>query len=226
VLFSEEYGNADSGIGLLSRATRTGMPTFAEFAASLPSEAQPGTAFHYQSVNTQVLAMLLEKATGVPLNQYGEEKLWKKIGTEHDAYFVTGEKQQGICAYSCFYATLRDYARVGLMAMRGGELGGTRVVSRDWIRASSTPPPFARPRRDQSSNNPIRGYGYQWWIPYGEEQDGSFQAVGIRGQAIYVNPAKRIVIAQFSAWPSASARPEHRGESNTLFRAVVDALSK
>jgi hypothetical protein len=225
VLFSEEYGNADSGIGLLGRANRTGTPTFAEFAASLPSEVRPGTTFHYQSVNTQVLALVLEAATGVPLNRYAEDKLWKKIGTESDAFIVTGEKQPGTCAYSCFFATLHDYARVGLMAVRGGQLGETRVVSEAWVRESSTPAPFARPRLDQSSNAPVRGYGYQWWIPYGEEEDRSFQAVGIRGQAIYVNPVKHIVIAQFSAWPAAGATPEHRGESNTVFRAIVDTLS-
>jgi hypothetical protein len=41
-----------------------------------------------------------------------------------------------------------------------------------------------------------------------------------------VNPAKRIVIAQFSAWPAAGARPEHRGESNALYQAIVDKLSQ
>jgi CubicO group peptidase (beta-lactamase class C family) len=223
--FSEEYGNADSGIGLLSRANRTGTPTFAAFAASLGSDVKPGTAFRYQSVNTQVLGLLLEQVTGMPLNRYAEEKLWKKIGAESDAFIVTGEKQPGTCAYSCFFATLRDYARVGLMAMRGGALGGTRVVSEEWIRASTTPAPFARPRLDQSTNTPVRGYGYQWWIPYGEDRDGAFQAVGIRGQTIYVNPARRVVIAQFSAWPAAGARPEHRGESNALFAAIVRELS-
>ncbi len=225
VLFSEEYDNSSSGIADLSRANRTGTPTFGEFAASLTSEVKPGTAFHYQSVNTQVLDLVLEKATGMSLNQYAEEKLWKKIGTESDAYFITGKQQPAVAAYGSFFSTLRDYGRFGLMAMRGGQLGGARVVSERWIDASSTAASFARPRLDQSNNNPIRGYGYQWWIPYGEDRDRAFQAVGIRGQAIYVNPAKRVVIAQFSAWPAASARLEHRGESNALYQAIVEKLT-
>jgi CubicO group peptidase (beta-lactamase class C family) len=226
VLFSEEYDTPSSGIGELGRANRTGTPTFGEFAASLKPEVKPGTAFHYQSVNTQVLALVLEKATGMSLNKYAEEKLWKKIGTESDAFFLTGEKQTGVAAYGSFFSTLRDYARFGLMAMRGGQLGDARVVGRTWIDTSSTPAPFAKPRLDQSNNNPIRGYGYQWWIPYGEDTDRAFQAVGIRGQAIYVNPTKRIVIAQFSAWPAAGARPDHRGESTALYRAIVEKLSQ
>jgi CubicO group peptidase (beta-lactamase class C family) len=221
--FSEEYTVPTSGIGLLSAASRTGTPTFAEFAASLRSEGKPGATFHYQSVNTQVLALVLEAATGIPLNKYAEQKLWAKIGTESPAFFLTGNKQPGICAYGCFYATLRDYARFGLMAMRGGQLTGERVVSSEWIRESATAAPFARPTEDEKTHACRRGYGYQWWIPCGEA--GTFQAVGINGQAIYVNPAKRIVIAQFSAWPQPSASPEIRGESATVFNAIAAKLS-
>jgi CubicO group peptidase (beta-lactamase class C family) len=226
VQFSEEYGSAASGIGQLSAASRTGSPTFEEFAASLPSEQRPGTKFNYQSINTQVLALVLEHATGVALNVYAEQKLWKKIGTESGAYFLTGKSQAGICAYGCFYATLRDYARFGLMAMKGGILGDQRVVSERWIGDSATAAAFAEPSTDQTTGQCRRGYGLQWWIPCGRPGDGAFQAVGINGQAIYVNPARRVVIAQFSAWPQASASPEIRGEGNTVFDAIVDRLGR
>jgi CubicO group peptidase (beta-lactamase class C family) len=222
--FSEEYTVPSSGIGLLSAANRTGTPTFIEFAGSLPPEGKPGTTFHYQSINTQVLAMVLEAATGERLNKYAEDKLWKKIGSESPAYFLTGEKQAGICAYGCFYATLRDYARFGLMAMRGGQLTGERVVSASWIRDSAKAAPYAQPTIDEKTQACRRGYGYQWWIPCGEP--GTFQAVGINGQAIYINPARRIVIAQFSAWPQPSASPEIRGEGARVFDAIAAALGR
>ncbi len=224
IQFSEEYGSAASGIGQLSAANRSGSPSFEEFAAALPSERRAGDAFTYQSINTQVLALVLEHATGVPLNVYAEEKLWKKIGAENRAYFLTGAKQPGICAYGCFYAALRDYARFGLMAMSGGELGGQRIVSQRWIEASGAPASFAKPTTDPESGLCRRGYGYQWWVPCGT--DGAFQAVGINGQAIYVNPPKRVVIAQFSAWPQASAAPEIRGEGAAVFDAIVASLGR
>jgi CubicO group peptidase (beta-lactamase class C family) len=224
IQFSEEYGAAASGIGQLSAANRSGSPSFEEFAAALPSERRAGEAFNYQSINTQVLALVLEHATGVPLNVYAEEKLWKKFGTESRAYFLTGTKQPGICAYGCFYATLRDYARFGLMAMSGGELGGRRIVSQAWIDASGAPAAFARPSTDPASGLCRRGYGYQWWVPCGT--DGAFQAVGINGQAIYVNRPKRVVIAQFSAWPQASASPQIRGEGATVFDEIVRSLER
>ena len=223
IQFSEEYGVAASGIGQLSAASRTGTPSFEDFAASLPAERAPGT-FTYQSINTQVLAEVLEEATGVPLNVYAESKLWKKIGTESRAYFLTGKNQPGICAYGCFYATLRDYARFGLMTMRGGKLTSERVVSERWITESTAAASFAQPSVDPKTGLCRRGYGFQWWVPCGEGR--AFQAVGINGQAVYVNPDKRVVIAQFSSWPQASASPEIRGESATVFDAIVTRLEK
>jgi CubicO group peptidase (beta-lactamase class C family) len=224
VQFSEEYGSPTSGVGQLTAANRSGTPSFEEFAASLASERPPGQTFTYQSINTQVLAEVLEEAAGVPLNVYAERQLWRKIGTESRAYFLTGAKQPGICAYGCFYATLRDYARFGLMAMRGGSLTDERVVSERWIRDSASAAPFAKPSLDPSTGLCRRGYGFHWWVPCG--QDPAFQAVGISGQAIYVNPARGVVIAQFSAWPQASPSDEIRGEGAIVFDAIVERLSR
>ena len=149
--FSEDYGVAGSGIGQLTAANRSGQPSFLEFIASLKSERAPGT-FNYQSVNTQVLAELLKATTGAALNTYAETKLWKKIGAESRAYYLTGKSQEGICAYGCFYATLRDYARVGLMAMRGGKLTDQRVVSEAWLKQSGR---AVRETVDQSGNGTL-----------------------------------------------------------------------
>jgi CubicO group peptidase (beta-lactamase class C family) len=88
------------------------------------------------------------------------------------------------------------------MAMHSGELGGKRVVSEAWMRASTTAPDFNKPRMDEKAGRPVTGYGYQWWLLPGE--DHAFQAVGIYGQNVWVNPAKHVVIAQFSALPKPS----------------------
>jgi CubicO group peptidase (beta-lactamase class C family) len=190
---------------------------------SVPSAGPPGTEFRYQSVNTQILAMVLEAATGLRLNDYAGRKLWQRMGAESDAYFLTGVDQPGICAYGCFHATLRDYARFGLMSLRGGELGGTRVVSEAWMREATTPPSFAQPTisADGTCSN---GYAYQWWIPCGPP--GAFRAIGINGQSIFIDPASEVVIAQFSAWPQASISAERRGEDVAVFEAIIEALAR
>jgi CubicO group peptidase (beta-lactamase class C family) len=196
--YSEDYRDPKSGAALIGAALITGTPTFHDFAASIgPPTVRPGTAFQYQSVNSQVLGLLLERVTGERLNVWASEKLWKKIGAQRDAFFYESAKQPDTCAFACFNATLRDYGRVGLMMLDKGELGGNRVVSESWVHDSTTPDaPFLMPKPPSAV-----GYAYQWWIPYGT--DGVFEAEGIFGQMIYVDPARHVVIVQTSAWPGA-----------------------
>ena len=138
--YSEDYRDPHSGAAMIGAAIVTGKPTFKDFVASMkPTDTKPGTKFNYQSVNTQVLGLLLEKVTGERLNQSAEEKLWKKIGAQRDAFFYQAKSQPDICAFAFFNATIRDYARVGLMMMRGGELGSDRIVPESWVHESTTP---------------------------------------------------------------------------------------
>jgi CubicO group peptidase (beta-lactamase class C family) len=199
VNYSEDYRDPKSGAALIGAALLTGSPSFREYAQSIqPTKTSPGTRFEYQSVNSQVLGLLLEKVTGKRLNVYAQEKLWSKIGAESDAFFYESNKQPDTCAFACFNATVRDYARVGLMMLQGGELGGQRVLSNAWVHDSTTPDaPYLKPK----PGGPEGGYGYayQWWVPPGN--DGVFMGLGIYGQCIYVNPARHVVIVQTSAWP-------------------------
>jgi CubicO group peptidase (beta-lactamase class C family) len=202
IQFNEDYLDPKADVHRMLFDLIKGGEPFHQIAVGIKSERKPGTAFHYQSINTQILGEILEKVTGVPLNKYAEERLWKKIGAQSDAFIYESEKQPEICAFACFNATLRDYARFGLMAMHSGELAGNRVVSDAWMRESTTPPSFNPPRMDEKTGRPMTGYGYQWWLLPGD--DHAFQAVGIYAQNVYVNPAKHVVIAQFSSLPKPS----------------------
>jgi len=200
IQFNEDYLKPDADIHRYIAALLRGEPSFEELAASIASKVKPGTANEYQSINTQVLGAILEKATGKPLDAYMQEKMWMKIGPESDAFFYRGKKQKEICAAGCLNVTLRDYGRFGLMAMHGGALNGNRVVPEAWIHESATADADflkAKPKGPKDEEN--FGYGYQWWIPYGN--DGVFTALGIYGQTIYVNPRRHVVIVQTSAWP-------------------------
>ena len=200
--FNEDYLDPKADVHRVLFDLIKGGEAFHQLAVGIKSERKPGTAFHYQSINTQILGEILEKVTGKSLNKIAEERLWKKIGAQSDAFIYESEKQPETCAFGCFNATLRDYGRFGLMALNSGELGGKRVVSEAWMRASTTAPDFNRPRVDEKTGRPVTGYGYQWWLLPGE--DHAFQAIGIYGQNVWVNPAKHVVIAQFSALPKPS----------------------
>jgi CubicO group peptidase (beta-lactamase class C family) len=205
VSYSENYRDPKSGAALIGAALLAGNPSFKNYAQSMKSTtAPPGAKFEYQSINTQVLGLLLEKVTGKRLNKYAQEKLWRKIGAQSDAFFYESKKQPDTCAFACFNATVRDYGRVGLMMLHGGTLGQNRIVSKAWVQDSTTPDaPYLKPKQGGPEGG--YGYAYQWWIPPGN--DGVFMALGIYGQCIYINPARNIVIVQTSAWPEPVSSP-------------------
>jgi len=221
VNYSENYRDPKSGAALIGAALLTGNPSFKDYAQSIqPTNTPPGTKFEYQSVNTQVLGLLLEKVTGKRLNQYAQEKLWRKIGAQSDAFFYESKKQPDTCAFACFNATVRDYARVGLMMLRGGTLGEEPVVSSGWVRDSTIPDaPYLKPKPGSPEGG--YGYAYQWWVPPGN--DGAFTAQGIYGQCIYVNPARHIVIVQTSAWPEPVANLLDE-EQGTIFDRIAKEI--
>lgn len=200
VQFDEQYTNPDADISRYVSALLHGDPSFHDLALSIKAKVKPGTKFEYQTINTQVLGMTVEAATGQTLNHYAEQKLWSKIGPEDDAFLFRSEKQAQVCAGSSLNVRLRDYARFGLMAMNGGEMGGERVVPEAWIKASTQPQgKVLQPQANGPDDHQNFGYGYQWWLL--ADDDGSFAALGIYGQTIYVNPRRHVVIVQTAAWP-------------------------
>ena len=103
------------------------------------------------------------------------------------------------------------------MMLGGGSLGGERVVSTRWVHDATTPDaPYLQAKR----SGPIGsfGYAYQWWIPPGD--DRAFEAQGIYGQCIYVNPARHIVIVQTSAWPE-PVSPALAEEQHAVFEKIA-----
>lgn len=200
VKFDEQYTTPDADITRYVSALLHGDPSFHDLALSIKAKQEPGTKFEYQTINTQVLGMTLEAATGQTLNHYAEEKLWSKIGPESDAFLFRSKKQPQMCAGSALNVRVRDYARFGLMAMYGGTLGVLQVVPEAWIKASTqSQDKVLQPKPNGPDDHQNFGYGYQWWLLY--DDDGSFAALGIYGQTIYVNPRRHVVIVQTAAWP-------------------------
>ncbi|MEI8094632.1 MAG: serine hydrolase [Spirochaetales bacterium] len=196
ITFNEDYGDFNSDINAMGRYFALDLP-LANFVAGLKNGRKPGTFNHYVSMDTQVLGMVLTKATGRTLTALTEEQLWKPLGMEADAaWLIDGAGMEA--AFGGFNAVLRDYARFGRLYLHQGNWNGVQVVPADWVKASVTPdaPHLMPGKRDSSSW--VLGYGYQWWVPEGDQSD--FLAIGIYGQAIYVSPATGIVIARTAAY--------------------------
>lgn len=214
--------NADdphASIHQFNAANVTGSPSLVNLLKSVKAKPSvtPGTVFDYENENPVALGFILEKVTGMSYSAYLQEKIWSKIGAQSDAFLYRAKSQPDQCAYGCLNATLRDYARFGLMMMNGGMLDKTRVVSASWVTASTTPVKYTA-----SVSDP--GYGYLWWVPpHGQDHD--FEGLGIFGQILYVNPEKHIVIVQASAWPKSEDNAKWE-ESDTLIKAIVADISR
>jgi len=194
--WNEDYGDPTSDISRFGSAIAFGESQD-DFAASLTRENEPGTYNRYNSTDTQVLGMLLVRVTGKPLAVYTEEKLWKPMQMEHDAYWTTDEPGMEL-AFGGLNASLRDYARFGEMYRNAGRWNGKQIVSEAWVALSTVPSkPHLQPGSRPGSNT-IFGYAYQWWLPpTGDE--GEYSAIGVYNQFIYVNPTQGVVIAKTSA---------------------------
>ena len=169
-----------------------------EYIYSLKDKRDPaGTHNYYASSDTQVLGMVLSRATGQSVSKFMATNLWQPMGAESAATWVTDP--HGVEAtYCCVNATLRDYAKFGLMYLNNGKLRGNQIVPANWVADSlDTSAPQLVPG-DNPLSNDSWGYGYQWWIP---DNKPDYMAIGIFNQFIYVDPARNIVIVKNSANP-------------------------
>jgi CubicO group peptidase (beta-lactamase class C family) len=222
IRFTEDYGDLKSDIVRLVVSFTTG--SINEFVAGLPSERKPGTFNQYVSADTQVLSMVLNGATKKSLTEYMQSKLWSHLGVEYSAKWLTDPTGTEM-AFGGLNATLRDYARFGLLYLnQGRNFQGKQLVPVSWIKASVTPDaPHLMPGRNNPGSNWPMGYGYQWWIP--ENPQGDFTAIGIYGQFIYVHPGHNVVIAKSSAYVDYNnSGDEMEFESMEAFRAIAKGL--
>jgi CubicO group peptidase (beta-lactamase class C family) len=180
------------------------------FLNEKPRKYAPGKSFNYNTAETNLAGNLLRAAIGNNLATYLGEKIWRPFGMEADANWQLVSEGEGEFGGCCINATLRDYGRIGLFALGNGRLSdGARVLPENWM-AEST-----RPSKGSA------GYGYFWWL----QEGGTYQASGIFGQAIFIDPRENVVIALHSARAAASKDSDWALE-NALFEALTRAVSR
>ena len=195
VKFDETYGDPNSDIQRWFKAFALGESQDA-FAATLVRNREPGTYNQYVSINTHVLGMILVKATGKSLTEYLQEKIWQPLGAEYDAYWISDDTGMEM-ALGGLNSSLRDYAKLGQLFLHKGDWHGQQLVPESWIYDSVIPDGEHVQAQSPNSDSPGIGYGYQWWIPDGDQ--GEFMAIGVFNQYIYINPSTHTVIVKNSA---------------------------
>ena len=149
----------------------------------------PGTLHYYKSGDTQLLGLILEKATGKTLSEYASEKLWQPLGAEHPALWSTDHANGNEKAYCCFNSNTRDFARIGKLMLDSGKCNGVAVIDSSYFANSIKPNHIT-----DTKGLPCDYYGYQWWID--PEHPEIFYARGILGQYIIMIPSKKMIIVR------------------------------
>jgi len=156
---------------------------------------EPGQKFKYASGDTQLLAMVIEKATGKTLGQYFSESFWKPLGAKNDAPWQLDSEDNGLVkAYCCMAGNARDFARFGKLFKDHGRWNGKQLIDSAMVARMVTP------RFKESPQ-----YGYGWWL-YNDSQRGDFFMMrGHLGQYVIVNPDDNVIIVRLGHQKSPDA---------------------
>lgn len=207
VAWNENYEDPESDVSLAGDANGVRLT---DYLAKLPKAHEPGAVFNYNTGEANLAGEILRAAIANNAATYITHKVWQPFGMEHSANWLTDGPGGGEAGGCCISATTRDYARLGLFALADGVLAdGTRVLPEGWMAASVT----ASPAADQ--------YGYFWWL----NGDGSYQAGGIFGQRIFIDPESKVVIAIQSNAPKATDSTYHE-HMDAVTGAIRDVLKQ
>jgi CubicO group peptidase (beta-lactamase class C family) len=214
--------NQDTDIAQLTTDTyyQRGRGGASALARVRDSVAPPGTVFNYASAETFALGLVLRGAIREDLTSYLSERLWKPLGAEAGASWLIDAS--GVeSAFCCLNARLRDYGRLGLLMANDGAWNGREIVPKQFMLEAtdaSLQPEYLKPRKASQ----FFGYGYQTWLyPY---RARTFQARGLFGQEIIVQPDSKIVVVMTSVSKTPDTTSAVFVERNYFVGAVLKAL--
>ncbi len=168
------------------------------------SEQSNGEKYHYRTVLTNVLGMVLDRAGPGGLQEQLQNHIWQKLGPEQDAAIVvdsSGFPYVGAGMNACAL----DLARFGQMLIQQGHYNGKQIVPADWINDTRYADETAKANFAQSEYGamfPGGHYRNQVWV---EDADkGILVAIGIHGQVIYMNMQTQVVIVKLSTHPESA----------------------
>jgi CubicO group peptidase (beta-lactamase class C family) len=197
---------------------------------------EPGAVWQYSTGGAWLLGDILEKATGMSIAAYLEQKIWKPFGMADTGVWQSYELGKHDAGGHGFNATLHDWGRFGLFVLQDGLLpSGEKILPDGWVRQAST---WTTAAGSVSAGHPNGIYGYQWWnnniptdagdvSPKGSpELQSTLWALGIFGQVIAINQEHNLVMVQWSTWDTAEPPFDREPlEASVLFAALAATLN-
>ena len=150
----------------------------------------PGTVHEYLGGNNLLLSITLQKVLGKSVSEYAEEKLWKKIGAEYPARWILDHENGYEKSFTGFFATARDFAKIGKLWMQWGKFNGVQIVDSSFVAQAITPVNVP-----DTKNITCDYYGYAWWLTE-FKGDKVFYMRGILGQYVFCIPSKNLIVVR------------------------------
>ena len=227
--YSEDYSDPNADVWTYAAAASPlpkpadykGPNGYWEYLSQVKPDGENGAAFHYKTIDADMLGWIVSRVSGRSVSQLASERLWQRMGAEQSAY-MTVDGNGVPYAGGGLSAGLRDLGRLGILMLNEGVIDGRRLFPAEAVRA-------IRSGGDASkigTNYPalIGGrYSSLWWIYPGD--DGVFAARGVHGQTIYVDPTAEMVLVRFASFPRAE-NPLIDPTSLPAFRAVAEYLKR
>lgn len=206
VKYSENYSDSNADIWLYSRAASPlpkpegyrGPDGYWEYLQQVEPEGRHGDAFHYKTINSDMLGWIVSRVTGKAVTDLTSERLWRPIGAEQDAYQTVDGKGVPF-AGGGVSAGLRDLGRLGLLMLNGGEINGKRLFPATVVEKIQSGGDRSKFTGFPTIKN--GSYTSQWWVFHNKH--GAYAARGVHGQTIYVDPKAEMVLVRLASFPRA-----------------------
>ena len=174
----------------------------------------PGKSFEYSSGDTQLLAMVIEKATGKKLYDYLSKSLWIPLESENDALWqVDSESNDLVKAYCCIASTAKDFARLGKLYKDFGRWKGTQILDSAFVAKS------IKPRFKDSPQ-----YGYGFWLK-AQNDKSFFMMEGHLGQCVVVSPSDNLIVVRLGRGKESFGHNPYNGDINVYIEEAYKMLN-
>ena len=183
--FDEDYGNP---LGFMAKAYY-GKDLY-QLVKGYELKHTPGTVHEYLGGNNLLLSITLQKVLGKSISEYAEEKLWKKIGTEYPARWILDHENGYEKSFTGFFATARDFAKIGKLWMQWGKFNGEQIVDSGFVAQAISPVGVP-----DTKNIICDYYGFAWWLTE-FKGDKVFYMRGILGQYVFCVPSKNLIVVR------------------------------
>lgn len=226
--FNEDYANPKADIWIYAAAASpwpkereyTGPNGYLEYLQTVRAAGKHGNAFHYLTINTDVLGWIISRVTGHEVTDFLSQRIWSKIGAEQDAYMTV----DGIgtpFAGGGLSAGLRDLGRIGQLMLQEGVWHHERLFPQTVV--NSIQAGGSRKAFSSAGYKALDGASYRsmWWVYH--NKNGAYAARGVHGQTIYIDPTAQMVLVRFASFPSAK-NSLIDPTSLPAFQAVADYL--